>query len=187
MNRIAFNIVFIHSMFLITCRAPQIETLPQFKLENGLVQWQYACDFPDKYKEFVEESFGYWENIVDKKLFIKQRLCVKDYYPRSHNFIVIRYEDRNKKKGKKTILGTAQTIHHTKKHKNTLIIFYRGWDKYKKGKRISVSRHEVGHALGLGHIDDKRCIMHPDVVKSYHEACDVEINKVLELYGERKD
>lgn len=38
----------------------------------------------------------------------------------------------------------------------------RGWRQYGDGTMLAISKHELGHALGLGHSDDPRDIMYPE-------------------------
>jgi len=38
----------------------------------------------------------------------------------------------------------------------------RAWRQYGDGTMLAISKHELGHALGLGHSDDPRDIMYPE-------------------------
>jgi predicted Zn-dependent protease len=38
----------------------------------------------------------------------------------------------------------------------------RGWRQYGDGTMFDITKHELGHALGLGHSDDSRDIMYPE-------------------------
>lgn len=159
-------------------------------MSNGLIEWTFGCNFPEEYRQLVRDSFDYWELVVDEPLFVERDDCVNyvelDY---EHNNIVVLYEDVRKKSKKNeghVVLGTASKKYDTRKVKNFTITYWKDWDKKTEGKKVSTARHEVGHVLGLNHIDSEECIMYEFITKSFHEACKTEVDRILYLYGRQQ-
>lgn len=53
--------------------------------------------------------------------------------------------------------------------------------KFSQEELDIIIRHEIGHALGLGHDEDKKSIMYPYVLRG-QSITQNDISKLLELY-----
>lgn len=160
------------------------------------IYWTFACDFPEELKAPVREGFKYWDDKTSRELF-KESSCLR--INRVTGIVVTTSQDyytNDKGKQKKSIWGTANNANISGYALiGSTITLYRPWLEAKDDQwtRISVVRHEVGHALGFDHVDDEECLMYPYINTPhktysdkhiYKEACPAEVRKFREKYDD---
>jgi len=165
----------------------QLETWSWHITEVPVV-WGFTCDFPEKFKQDVRDSFQWWDDMTNIDLF-HERKCVKteDVWPEKQ-MIVVTWSKKNADGDRVSVRGTAyrDIISIDDRHMRSVKIrFWKHWFIDGKNFRLSVARHEVGHALGLHHIPYKDCLMHRFMNSKggLKSLCDVEIKEFKRHYG----
>lgn len=152
------------------------------------ITWKFSCDFPRGMRDDVSDGFEYWDEQTDNGLFVELD-CSQSVD------IVIRHISKYHRI--KTWWASTGT---RKRHGNwhsANITFYKSWLENTKGShefRRSISRHEVGHALGFDHLPDTACIMYrwmntkdTSALTNTKQLCAYERNLFERYYGGRAE
>ena len=142
-------------------------------VENVPIRWRFDDDFPIKYEVDAKDGFDYWERLLGEDLFEQE--------PRTSTkaVVIVSFEDRlaprdtpaKLKCGVVTVGNTWRT--RDDRMRRSWIVYWKRWKEGPVSLRLTMSRHEVGHALGMEHIVGKECIMHEIAWRKYglKEAC----------------
>lgn len=136
--------------------------------------WSFDCSFPEKLQDEVRHGFDYWDHLVGFDIF-EEATC--DSFLADVRVSYINDFSKNKR-----WWAAANSV---------MIRFYMTWGMTKDPYiRTSVSRHEVGHVLGLDHNDEEECLMHPHIDIGYgefKEACDTELRELAKIFERKKN
>jgi hypothetical protein len=111
-------------------------------------------------KRSIHKAFRTWARYLKKKIRFKY---VKYCYQADYKFYVwnMRHHILNKDKKKLSIAMTHPVVLRGTNHLTSCKTYI---DKYIRGRYFRrIATHEIGHCLGINHIDDKRALMYPVV------------------------
>lgn len=119
------------------------------------------------YIKQVENALDYWENGGNRKLKYDPKFSLADTENEADIYIMW-VENLEEYAGvKKGVAGIARPYEVNGKYMRVNIILevgnYQGysWKQYGDANMLELVKHELGHALGLGHSNDRRDIMYP--------------------------
>lgn len=116
------------------------------------IYWSFSAEFPRELYRDVRSGFDFWDELTPRHLF--QEVGSTD----SRSRIVIRRDRMVRKRGDNmNVMAITQLPSLI--DGSTVITFYDSYAVANRNMRISVSRHEVLHALGFDHTADPRCLM----------------------------
>ena len=151
------------------------------------VVWGFTCDFPSEYKGDVRGSFEWWDDMTAVDLFHERRCVDESVWP-ERQMIVVAW---SKEDAHSTGFGTRGTAYRDvrsvdDRHLHSAKIrFWRKWFEDDRKYRLTVARHEIGHALGFHHIPYKDRLMyrHTRAADGLKNLCDVEEEEFRSHYG----
>eukprot|EP00080_Pristionchus_pacificus_P000973 PDM60993.1 metallopeptidase [Pristionchus pacificus] len=192
-------------MSLPRCGVPDMEAL---KDENGnklYLKWHkndltYSIDnfwhgmSEDETRKTISDAFGMWAAVIP--------LTFREQVRSNHSEINIRIRFGRGEHGDwEPFDGRGHTLAHASKPEIGKIHFdadeewmrmtERNHPIYSHSDFFSVAIHEIGHAIGLGHLKDRKSIMYPTYVKPQDENGNYAsprlnpaiIQKIQEIYG----
>lgn len=159
------------------------------------IVWGYDCSFPKEYINDVRDGFTYWNGLTDVDVFVEMDGCIKDpkkTYPQ-HRVITVSWSNDASPSDKEDCgfhaLGTAyRTLDdgYSDVLRSAKIVYWKSWFKQTPQARMTIARHEVGHAIGFHHIPYDSCIMYRFAALKViypREACPMEWREFQRLYG----
>lgn len=185
------TLLFFFMFFGVSCHfATPKFTIPE-SYDVTPIEWSFSCVFPDLYKKEVREGVQYWNSVARYNLFV-ERPCFDDI-DEGHQIIVHQINDyyfNEKNQKRPQTWGSSLAVFFPLR--GNQIDLYLPWFRGNlDDMRVSIVRHEFGHALGFGHTeDDPSCLMYPYINSpgynySFFEkdACPEELEKFREIYG----
>lgn len=147
-----------------------------FLWDKHVVTWSYDCNENEKYVINIRDGFEYWNSIAERK-FLIEKSCNSDVDIKAKVVDVESPDD--------ALANAPRLYNDDLSISKVRIIFWKEFtDLDSLEKRNVVSRHEVGHAIGLEHLSSN-CIMHAEMSDTIlYEGCDTEIEYIYNTYGD---
>ncbi len=155
------------------------------------VDWNMHCDYPEADKNNVRNAFIYWDSLTPVDLF--REVGCSDGASKGRIFVK-RKNGTYSRKGKpdRKVWAAAFVPKFDDRWRGAILEFY---DLYfneggrRRFLRESIVRHEVGHALGLLHLEHYPCLMYgflgydDPLFNSPKNLCDYEKEVFMRIYG----
>jgi hypothetical protein len=153
------------------------------------IDWGFDCEFPPQFKKTVREGFQFWDDLTPLALFHEIDVCQR--LIEADQAIVVTAVNKYLQRDDKIVFGTYSPSRLDGEVRGGLISLYNDFTKWcDQGTRVTVVRHEVGHALGFDHYKYSDCLMAPyvheeDLDPKYHypkNLCREEMNTFRKHY-----
>jgi len=180
-------------LFVTVCGEQHKDTVPpEWDLFGALstweevpIMWQFSCTFPGKFRASAKEGFDYWESIIGYDLFVEDKECWDGTDLPKPLRVVVNYSLTEARMNKDhPVLAWAYGGTEGGYIVRGEIRFIAAWFGRKDHQRKTLSRHEVGHILGMSHVLVTKCLMFPTMNSSdgLKKACEREKMEFLERY-----
>jgi hypothetical protein len=193
-------------LLLSACAPPRVHrTLEQslgrdVTLGHPPFPWTVECGLDEVTHDEIRSGFAYWEQVwlwrwgrglPDRMLFHEAELCdpirLYDAPGDGKIYVYVRPDIRSEPDGE--ICGyTDPSVPMADGGRASIIQVSRHClRRSSHNLRVSVMRHEIGHALGLPHGEDRDCLMSPDISETSvrdgpQAACAEEMDAVVSRY-----
>lgn len=128
------------------------------------------------YTSMIKSGFSDWESKSGRKVRFTYITKVHSGYANITVRIVDKFTDQTAGRTSANI-----GVNNIFKSKIDIGIHSQNGRKFSQEELDIIIRHEIGHALGLGHDEDKKSIMYPYVLRG-QSITKSDIEKLLELY-----
>lgn len=194
------RILLLVSLLLLGCSSskPSLTIQKNHVIPHFAVFWAPTCEFPESFLPVIEDGFRFWNNQLGKEFFLRVPGCgvqtLQKAWEMKEYVLIIRHSEQ----------PSTLPVEHEDSKVLAVTVIHPGDGRPKGGKIffypsffgavnsfqvLSTVRHELGHILGLGHIEKPDCLMYPFIqadLVSEKGLCEEEVAAIRSLY-ERKD